>query len=180
MKTTLVGIALLAACGTAQAAEDSGVIFGVGAGQSHVESRHDTGFDGTSHGWKAFAGWRFNEYVAVEGAFLDTDRLKHTFDNGLREILDGDLLQASIVGTWPLNEYVSLHARASNNWWDSSATLDFNGVQLASLDATGNDLGWGAGIGGVWDRALFRLEYEALSTDDIDFSLVSLSIAWRL
>jgi hypothetical protein len=181
MKNILVGIAVLGACGAAQASEDtSGVIFGAGVGAAHVETNREIGFDGTSNGWKGFAGWRFNEYVAVEGAFIDVDSIEHTYGNGVREALDGEIIQASIVGTWPANEYVSLYARASNNWWDSAVAADFNGVLLATGEDSGNDLGWGAGIGAVWDRALFRLEYEAMSTDDVDFSLVSLSIAWRL
>ena len=180
MKNILVGLAVLGACGAAQAGEDSGVIFGAGVGAAHVETNREIGFDGTSNGWKGFLGYRLNRYVSIESAFIDVDSIEHTYDNGVRESLDGEITQVAVVGTWPLNEHMSLYGRASNNWWDAAVAADFEGRLLATGEDSGNDIGWGAGIGAVWDRALFRLEYEAVGADEVDFSLVSLSIAWRL
>jgi hypothetical protein len=184
MKKHLVGIAVCALCSTAQAADDRvGFYFGVGAGQVNVETDDflpgGIKFDESANIWKAFAGWQFTPYFALEAAFLDADSVDQNFGNGVRATVDGEVLQLSGVGTYWFNDIFEIHGRVSADKYDSRTELDVQGLRFAA-NSDGTEMGFGAGIGAVWDRALLRLDYEQAHLEDSDTRIVNLSIAWRL
>jgi OmpA-OmpF porin, OOP family len=184
MKKTLVGLAVCALCSTAQAADERvGFYFGVGAGQVNVEIPDFipgvVSFDESAHIWKGFAGWQFNPYFALEGAFLDADSIDQNYGGGVRATVDGEVLQLSGIGTYWFNDSFEIHGRVSADKYDSRTELDVQGLRLAA-NSDGTELGFGGGVGAVWDRALFRLDYEQADLEDSETRIVSLSIAWRL
>ena len=179
MKKTLVGIALLAACGAAQADEaQTGFYFGAGAGQLNVEYA-PLAFDSHSTAWKFTGGWAFNENFALEASFVDGGTVKQHYTDEISIAVKPNVLQASAVGTYWFNEYVNLYGRVGAAHWDSDGFVTAGTTTLSASDS-GTEAGFGAGLGAVWDNALFRLEYEKLDADGTDTELVSLSIAWRL
>ena len=184
MKKTLVGIALLAACGTAQADERTGFYFGAGAGQVSVEIPEFVPgilhFDESANAWKGFAGWAFNENFALEAAFIDADSVDQNFGSNVRGSVDGEILQLSAIGTYWFNDYLEIHGKASADKYDSRSELTLGNTLIAEANADGTDFGFGGGLGAVWDRALFRLDYEQADLEDSETRLVTLSIAWRL
>ena len=184
MKNILVGLAVLGACGAAHADEHSGFYFGAGAGQVSVEIPEFVPgvlhFDESANVWKGFAGWRFNENFALEGAFIDADSVDQNFGGGVRGSVDGEILQASAIGTYWFTDYLEIHGRVSSNMYDSRSELTFGNTLIAEANADGTDVGFGGGFGAVWDRALFRLDYEQADLEDSETRLVTLSIAWRL
>ena len=174
---TLVGLAVLAACGAAHADENKGFLLAIGAGRATVESDL-IDFDADATAYKVTAGWRFNRYLALEASHIDMAEAKQTYADGAVKVsTEGELIQAAVVGTWPLNDYFSLYGRAGSNYFEADARV-VTPFGTVALEDDGTEFGWGAGVGAVWDRALFRLEYEKVADQGLD--LVSLSIAWRL
>jgi hypothetical protein len=178
---TFISMAVLCAAtvtGTAQAADDdSGVIFGIGAGRTTL-SADVIDFDDKVATYTAFAGWRFNKWLSIEGAYIDPQEATQDY-GGVKVGLDAEIWQASLVGTYWFNDTFNVYARAGENWW-SADEFATDGTQTISGSESGNEFSWGAGIGAVWDRALFRLEYQPLDVEQVDSSTISLSVAWRL
>ena len=181
MRTVLITALLLAGAPSAMADEHTGFYFGAGAGQINVEIPGflpGVPFDESANVWKGFAGWNFNENFALEGAYIDAESVDQNFGSGIRATVDGEVLQLSAIGTYWFNDYLELHGRVSADKYDSRTELTNGFVTLASND-DGTELGFGGGIGAVWDRALFRLDYEQADLEDSETRLVTLSIGWR-
>jgi OmpA-OmpF porin, OOP family len=176
----VLSIAVLCALTTPALADaDKGFIFGIGAGRTTVEAKTDLlEFDADATGYKVFAGWRFNPYLALEASHIDSSTAKQSYFDGAAQLsVEGELIQASIVGTWPVHEYWNLYGRVGTNWYEADGRVKI-GDTVFALEDEGTEFGWGTGVSATWDRALFRLEYEKVP--DQNFDLVSLSIAWQL
>jgi Outer membrane protein beta-barrel domain len=159
MKKHLVGLAVCALCSTAQAADERvGFYFGVGAGQVSVEIPDFipgvVSFDESAHIWKGFAGWQFNPYFALEGAFLDADSIDQNYGGGVRATVDGEVLQLSGIGTYWFNDSFEIHGRVSADKYDSRTELDVQGLRLGRQQRRHRaGLRWRRGRG-VGSRAL--------------------------
>jgi len=181
-KSIFTAIAVLV-CGSAQADnDDKGVIFGIGAGRltaSAVVIPDVINFDRDLTAYKGFLGYRFNKYFAIEGAYIDAQEATQHYGDVLSISLSGSGWQAAAVGTYWFGDHFNVFGRAGNNWYDSEVRVS-NGIESITSRDHVDAFGWGAGIGAVWDRALFRVEYEKVDFDDVDTDQLSLSIAWRL
>jgi hypothetical protein len=180
----VIGIAVLCALSGQVHAEDQGFYFGLGAGQISVEIPDFfpgvlPPFDESANAWKGFMGWNFNKNFALEAAFIDGDSVDQNYGNNIRATVDGEVLQLSAIGTYWFNDILEIHGRASADKYDSRTELT-DGVLLFASNDKGTELGLGAGIGAVWDRALLRVDYEQADLEDSETRLVTLSIAWRL
>jgi OmpA-OmpF porin, OOP family len=136
-------------------------------------------FDSHSTAWKFTGGWAFNENFALEASFVDGGTVKQHYGEDFSISVKPNVIQASAIGTYWFNEYVNLYGRVGAAHWDSEGFVS-DGVTTLSASDSGTDLGVGAGLGAVWDNALFRVEYEQFDADGVDARLVSVSIAWRL
>ena len=71
---------------------------------------------------------------------------------------------------------VGLFGKAGVVFWDASASREY----LGSVDDSGTDLAWGAGVRAHWGRAEFRVEYETFDVDLAEQSdMVSFGFAWN-
>jgi opacity protein-like surface antigen len=152
----------------------SGPYLGVGWGKFDLNIRNlsDVGtatsniVKSNDDAWKAFVGWRFNPYVAVEGAYIDfgkpNDRFTATGSNGnYRVSLSG--FAPSIVGSIPLGP-VELFAKAGSYFYNVKVRVDFDnpGPDLNSSHSR-NDFLYGGGIGfTIANHLHLRAEYETL------------------
>jgi hypothetical protein len=179
-------VVLCALAGQVHAEENhTGFYFGVGAGQISVEIPDFfpgvlPPFDESANAWKGFAGWNFSDNFALEAAFIDGDSVDQNFGSGVRATVDGEVLQLSAIGTYWFNDYLEIHGRASADMYDSRTELKVGDLLLGASNDKGTELGFGGGIGAVWDRALLRVDYEQADLEDSETRLVTLSIAWRL
>jgi opacity protein-like surface antigen len=109
---TVVGILLLAACGSACAADPLGFYMGAGVGQSHVRSDLNLsafgplpsrGFstEGTKTGWKAILGIRPLSIIGAEAEYIDFGSAS------------GSASIPATVSTGGLNATVSSHPKAA-------------------------------------------------------------------
>jgi hypothetical protein len=180
MKNLFVAFAALAAGMAAFPAQsaDNGIYLGGSVGAAGVKANDS--FDGSnfdydagSTGYKAIAGWRFLDWLAVEADYVDlgsgNDKVQGV---DLETDINGVLVSA--VGFLPLGP-VDLLARVGAIDW--SADLRAPGFGKVSEDGT--DFTWGVGAQfRVWSLAI-RAEYEQFDIADADtVDMISLGVTW--
>jgi len=106
LKRTLVSFAVAACVATPAVAQqpkspDTG--FYVGGGLGRTDSDQGGAIDNRDNGWKAFGGYQFNRYLAVEGGYVDLGQVTLP---GVA--LDSKAWQAAAVGSLPLTGQFAL------------------------------------------------------------------------
>ena len=160
-------------------AADNGFYLGGSVGQAGVDLEDDIGgsqfhYDASSTGFKVIAGWRFFDWLAVEGNYVD---LGSGDDEVFGETLETDVngISLSAVGFLPVGP-VDLFARAGVINWDAELSAPSLGVAVSD---DGTDLAYGVGAQvRVWSLSL-RAEYERFDISDADtVDMVSLGLTW--
>jgi OOP family OmpA-OmpF porin len=182
MRSNFIAAAAAASLGlfslSTQAA-DNGFYLGASVGQSSTEydqslAGEDFSFDASATGFKAIAGWRFLDWLAVEGNYVD---LGSGDDNVLGERIETDIdgVSLSAVGFLPVGP-VDLFARVGAINWN--ADLEAPGLGISGSD-DGTDFTYGIGAQfRVWSLSL-RAEYERFDISDADnVDMVSLGVTW--
>jgi len=171
-KNVMTGlVAALALTGLPAVAADNGIYLGASVGQSGLEI-DDLDYDADATGYKIIAGWRFLDWLAVEGNYVDfgsgDDRVA-----GNRIETEADGISLSAVGFLPVGP-VDLFARVGAIDW--SADVSAPGVGRGSDDGT--DLAYGVGAQfRVWSLSL-RAEYEMFDISDADVYMISVGATW--
>jgi hypothetical protein len=152
-------------------AADNGIYLGGSIGQTGVQiDEFDYDADATSY--KVIAGWRFLDWLAVEGNYIDfgsaDDRV-----SGTRLETDLSGVSLSAVGFLPAGP-VDLFARVGAVDW--SADLSAEGFGRDSEDGTDFTYGVGAQFR-VWSLSI-RAEYEMFDLDDADVDMLSVGVTW--
>ena len=153
------------------AAADNGIYLGASVGQSGLEI-DDFDYDASATGYKIIAGWRFLDWLAVEGNYVDfgsgDDRVA-----GTKIETEADGISLSAVGFLPVGP-VDLFARVGAVDW--SADLSSPGFGSGSDDGTDLTYGIGAQFR-VWSLSI-RAEYEMFDISDADLDMISLGVTW--
>jgi len=126
---------------------------------------------------KLFAGWKFNQFFAVQGDFVDFGESSGAVSPSVRGTSDVQGLSTSVVGTLPLGP-IELFARVGMMFYD----VDLNLTGGRVIDESGEDLVWGAGLGFdvLDDRLNLRLEYEQIDIPQLDEAdALWLTAAWK-
>jgi OmpA-OmpF porin, OOP family len=170
-------------------ADDAGWYTGFNAGQSRAkiddtriaDGLSGDGFTTTSisnddrhFGFKAFGGYEFNRYFALEGGYFNLGKFGFTADTSPTGSLRGDIkLQGAnfdAVGSVPLGDKFSLFARAGLNYADAKDSFAGTG-SVAVIDPSPHK--WAAnykfGFGAEYDFTRFigmRIEAERYRIDD--------------
>ncbi|HEY4367801.1 MAG TPA: porin family protein [Steroidobacteraceae bacterium] len=198
MNRGIVATAVLALGGgwsVAHAADtnDRGFYVGAGVGQFNVkiDDIDDTDnairrLDDDDAAWKIFAGYRFNPYFSLEGAYIDFGRPSDHFDTSgssgdFRAKLSG--FAPYIVGTLPLGP-VELFGKIGYYYYDVDLKVDLDDVSGGNVfhsKKSDEDLLYGFGVGATFFQHLnARIEYEKIDSDVIDDAdAVWVSAAWR-
>lgn len=178
-RATLTVAALCCLSGTARADDDDkGFYFGLGGGRSTYKIGA-IDVDENATAWKGFAGYLLNKYVALELAYIDAGSAEHDFGGGVKGRIDASLWQASALGTYWFSDTWGLYGRLGANKYDAAGKLS-NSNNSVAADDSGTEFGWGAGIQAYGAGASWRLEYESAKFQDVDGSLITLSVVWRL
>jgi len=152
-------------------AEDHRVYMGAGVGQSSVDEGsyddHDTSFS-------VFGGYDFNKYFGVEGGYADLGKLE---SNAGGPPLEATAPYVVTVGKLPINDKVSVYAKAGINRW----SLDDAAPALTGTsDDSGTDATYGLGVQyRVNDRYALRGDYSRLKLGDMDVDLAQLQATIR-
>lgn len=175
----LAAMAVLGLGSLPATAADNGIYLGASVGQSSTEfddsiAGEDFSFDASATGFKAIAGWRFLDWVAVEGNYVD---LGTGDDRVAGEKIESDIngVSLSAVGFLPLGP-VDVFARVGAINWN--ADVDVPALDVSASD-DGTDLTYGVGAQfRVWSLGI-RAEYEIFDIDGPDnVDLVSLGVTW--
>jgi hypothetical protein len=196
VRLALIGIASTAAAGIAAADDnDSGLYLGVGVGQFNAKIKNLEGVtnavrnlneDDTA--WKAFVGWRFAPYIAVEADYIDLGKPRGNFDaSGTSGDYTVELsgFGAYVIGTLPITIF-ELSAKVGYYWNDLEINVNLNNIGPNNGDVFGSDengeawvYGVGAGVTFL-DHVNAKLEYEVMDIDRMDKPYTYwLTGAWR-
>ena len=158
-------------------AVDNGIYLGGSVGQAGVSidesfEGQDFDYDADSTAFKAIVGWRFLDWLAVEGNYIDLGSGDDTIE-GVKFETDVSGVSLSAVGFLPVGP-VDLFARVGAVNWDAD---------LSALGETfsddGTDLTYGVGAQfRVWSLSI-RAEYEQFDIDSADtVDLISVGVTW--
>lgn len=132
-----------------------------------------------SIGWKGYVGYQFNNYLAIEAAWMDAG----TFEEApgyYNANIDLDGYSASIVGLWPINDELSTFVKAGMYFWSLEGEVDY-GYQKISGSDEGSDLLLGLGIQYfVSDNIGIRAEWEYINdVSDSSVSFISAGVLYQ-
>ncbi len=175
---TFATAAALGLCSLTAQSADNGIYLGGSVGQSNVTyddsfEGANLNFDASATGFKAIAGWRFLDWLAVEGNYVD---LGTGDDRVLGEKVESsvDGVSLSAVGFLPVGP-VDVFARVGAINWE--ADLNAPGLGLSGSD-DGTDLTYGIGAQfRVWSLSI-RGEYERFDISDDTVDMFSVGVTW--
>jgi len=164
-------IAAMALTSLPAVAADNGIYLGASVGQSGLQI-DDFDYDASATGYKIIAGWRFLDWLAVEGNYVDfgsgDDRVE-----GTKIEAEADGISLSAVGFLPVGP-VDLFARVGAVDWSA----DISSPGLSSDSDDGTDLTYGIGAQfRVWSLSI-RAEYEMFDVSDADLDMISVGVTW--
>lgn len=177
MKHPVLAVAcgLLGVCANVSAAEESGVYVGLAAG----EASNSVGeFDDASTLYKAFGGYSFNEYFAVELAYADAGTMRDRIgDIDVTNEASGVI--ASALLRLPLGSRFALYGKLGYAFYETTATASLGSLRETD-DEREDDLAYGVGVEfAVWRGLTLRAEYEAVDVSEGDFEIVSASVVYK-
>ncbi len=165
----------------------------VGAVNSGFASAQ-TSIDDTDTGWKVFGGWRFNEYIALEGSYIDFGEAKFkTRTTGPDGVIDGKAdgtaYAVDVIAIARPAEWADLFVKVGGFRWDVDAkqaeVVDGEASSVKN-DETGTDVK--AGIGASFmlsDSVAVRLEAEGYfnvgdknRTGNADIGFLSIGLSY--
>ena len=164
-------VATLALATVPAIAADNGIYLGGSVGQSSLDI-DEVSYDASATGYKLIAGWRFIDWLAIEGNYVDFGSGDDSIA-GTKIETEADGISLSAVGFLPVGP-VDLFARVGMIDW--SADLSSPGIGSESDDGT--DLTYGVGLQfRVWSLGI-RAEYELFDIEDADVDMISLGVTW--
>jgi OOP family OmpA-OmpF porin len=126
-------------------AQAGGFYVGASIGDASLDEDFDgLNVDDNSMAFRIFAGWRFNDYFALEGGYHDFGDFEQAFDDGGGSSianLSADGFTLGGAGSLPLNDRFSLTGRAGMFFWNGSAEI--NNVSQATPEDSNLYLGAG-------------------------------------
>jgi len=154
----------------------------------------DVSLDDSATGFKVFAGYMFNEYVGVQGSYVDLGQLDSEFTasvppNQIDELLatGADLLPgrgkgwlADLVLQYPLSDSISIYGTAGVFFSEpaTTQTVVVGGTGTASQISDENDFAGSIGLlFSLSDRSSIKVGYERYEIDgnSTDFPMAAFS-----
>src|SRR5262245_36841367 len=94
--------------------------------------------------WKAFVGYRFSPYVAVEGAYVNLGSPDDTIAPDTKLTVETDGLAPYVVGTLPMGDSFEAFAKAGYYWYDVNRRITGPGAIIASDTTSDSTFVWSA------------------------------------
>ena len=162
------------------ASADKGLFAAASVGSAELSESFD-GFDvdADSTAYRFSVGWRFNDYLAVDGGYQNFGRFDQTFDNTGTPVdvsLKADGFTLGAIGSLPIGDRFSLFARAGAFFWDGDAEI--NDVSTASPEETNFYYGAGARLD-ITERLSVTVDGSRYDLDGTDSSILSAGLEFR-
>ncbi|MDH5619528.1 MAG: porin family protein [Gammaproteobacteria bacterium] len=181
MKTRSILIAaVLAVLIPVTAFADSGFFLAASVGSAELSEDFD-GFDVDvdSTAYRITAGWRFSDYLAVEGGYHNFGDFEQPFNiagTPTDVSLKADGFTIGGIGSLPLGDRFALFARAGAFFWDGDA--DINNVTQAKPEDTNLYLGAGARLA-LSERLSLTADASRYDLDDTSSTVFSVGFELR-
>lgn len=171
---------------TAQADVAPGFYVGAGFGTTEVSEDSIDEFiaDDSDTGLRAFGGYSFNEYFAIEASYFDFGEASGTLEDSDFGDVDFSVgvtgLSAAAVGRIPVAEMFALFGKVGFASYDVKFDVTVPGFGSGSQSESETDLVYG--VGGALsfaDRFEVRAEYEVLNVENGDVNMISVGGLYR-
>ena len=138
--------------------------------------------------FKVFFGWRFNPYIALEGAYIDLGNPRGDFTgSGSDGQYEAEFAGFApyLIGSFPITIF-ELSAKVGYYFHDITLNVDFDNFGSGNGDVIDSEesaeavvYGIGAGVTFI-DHLNFKLEYELMDLDNVeDAETLWVTGAWR-
>lgn len=162
--------------------------FSIGAGYGLTKAK-DGDFEEDEAAKKAFALVKFNEFIGLEGTYIDFDQAGND-----QLSFDPKAVNLALILEAPIAESFSIYAKGGHMWWDADASVDLGEFDVDdSYD--GKETFWGVGTKiRLAEHLDLRIEYERFNFEisrdeinvlqssdidmDIDFASVNLQFTF--
>jgi len=169
--STLLLSATLGATAFGASAEEHGFYMGAGVGQSRV---NDGSYDDRDTAFSMFGGFDVNQYFAVEGGYADLGKLES--DTG-GTAFEATAPYVAAVGKYPINEKVSVYAKAGFNRWSLDNAIP---SVTGDTDDSGTDPLYGLGVQyRLNDKIGMRGDYSRFKIGDADVNLAQVQVTYH-
>jgi OOP family OmpA-OmpF porin len=181
MKTqSILAAVAIAALTPSLAFADKGLFVAASVGSAELSESFD-GFDvdANSTAYRFTVGWRFNDYLAIDGGYHNFGRFDQTFDDAGTPIdvsLKADGFTLGAIGSLPISDRFSLFARAGAFFWDGDAEI--NNVSAASPEDTNFYFGAGARLA-LTERLSATVDGSRYDLDGTDSTVLSVGLDFR-
>ncbi len=177
-RSALCLFVILVAASIPASASDTGFYLGAGIGRSSIDiykfypSLGDS-LEQDNSAYKAYGGYRFLKFLAVEGGYTDLGS-PQGFERNVQEHPERAEVSvkgwdAFAVGILPLGQVVDVFGKIGMMSWDTNITSVQDGEIIYSESTTGNDAAYGIGIGfWVGPNVTLRGEGEWFKIGDYD------------
>lgn len=193
---------------------DSGFYAGFGFGQSKLKGWDVSNFvadlaamtptvtalpyggDNKSEGWKVYAGYQFNQYLALEGGFVDFNDARARYRvtapapaaNGyLQSLIENDAWTLAAKASLPVTDSIKVFAKLGASNWSSDLRTIREAMNVKTMPLTGReksrgtDAFYGLGVSyALFDNLELRAEWERFeNVGDYDIDLMTGGFAVR-
>ena len=177
-KSVLCLLVVLVAATVPASASDTGFYLGAGIGRSSIDiykfypSLGDS-LEQDNSAYKAFGGYRFLKFLAVEGGYANLGSPqgleRNVQEHPERAEVSVKGWDAFAVGILPLGEVVDVFGKIGMMSWDTNITSVQDGEVIYSESTTGTDAAYGIGVG-IWvgPNVTLRGEGEWFKIGDYD------------
>lgn len=173
IRALLIG-AVAAAMASSAVAADGAYVGGL-LGQTKFTASDVDGSE-SRFTWGAFAGYRFNSYIAAELGYYKPSTWTET--EGVETLtLSNNTLAASLLIGAPITGALSAYARLGAARTKLKVHYD-DGVDAVSVSDSSTELLYGGGLAFSFGKAGVRAEYTKVDSDFIDGDLISLGFTW--
>lgn len=158
---------------------DTGWRIGASALFSEYSLDNNT-IDDSAIGFKAYGGYRFNNYLGVEGTFLNSGEVDEDTtpgEDGGKATVSANGFSLTALGYLPLaTENFQLFGKLG--FFDFDQDLELDGVNVSTRGADGLTFGIGADIG-VSENVAVRLDGDFYDMDGADFWSIGLGVNYQ-
>lgn len=182
--TTLVASLQLVLTAPRALADDAGFYAGASVNRVSIDETFDDGLklDDDVTGFRLMGGYRFGDYVGVEGGYVDFGDFDDSVMVGGLEAdakADAHGFDAALVGRLPIGEAFAVNAKVGALVWDSDARLKVGGISADDGDS-GTDVFYGVGADyQVTERVTLSGGYSRYKLDDVDLDQFSLGASFN-
>ena len=179
IQSIIAATAIVALTPTLVSADD-GLVLTASVGSAELSESFD-GFnvDADSTAYRITVGWRFNDYLTIDGGYQNFGRFDQTFDDAgmpIRISLKADGFTLGGVGNLPISDRVLLFARAGAFFWDGDAEI--NDVTAAKPEDT--NFYFGAGVRfDLTDKLSASADGSRFELDGTSSTVLSIGLNYR-